>query len=352
MSGRHRGRAAAPIGGGGRAAAPIVDFHAYFQPASFLERLRRRRDYPRIERTESGEVILSGPGAARPLRREQTDIEWRVDALAAAGIDCQILRLQNVSGVDALSPGEGLDVAHGANEELSSIAARFPGRFICYAAVPMANVPAAVMELERAVKTLGHRGVGLSASFGGKGLDHPDFLPLFECAATLEVPVLLLPNHPSMIDGLLRPHGWLTGAYGFQVDISTVALRLLCNGTLDRLPKLQIVLANLGGVLPFLVERLDEYWARMHAGTHPLDIRPGEALRRFWYETASAHPAAIRMTAETLGADRLLFGSDYPSFDFVRALDNVRRSGLGEQDVEGILRSNAALIHPFLSSTS
>lgn len=323
--------------------APIVDFHAYFQPRAFLDRLRKRRDYPRIEATARGEAIFSDSRVARPLRAEQTDIEWRVHRLDAAGIDCQILRLQNVSGVDAFAADEGLAVARSANEELASIAERFPGRFICYAAVPMGDVGAAVAELERAVRQLGHRGLGISTSFGGKSLDHPDFLPLLECAAALDVPALLLPNHPSMIDTLLQPHGWLIGAYGFQVDISTVALRLLCGGTLDRLPNLKIILANLGGVLPFLLERLEQYWGRVHAGGRPLAVAPREALRRFWYETASAHPAAIRMTAETIGADRLLFGSDYPSFDFLRALDTVRTSGLPASDVEKILRGNAAV---------
>ena len=262
-------------------------------------------------------------------------------ALAEAGIDCQILRLQNVSGVDALDPAEGLEVAQAANEELAQIARRFPGRFICYAAVPMTDVPGAVAELERAVKRLGHRGVGLSAGIHGKPLDHPDLAPLLECAAHLDVPVILLPNHPSLIDAQLAPHGWLTGAYGFQVDISTVALRLLCAGTLDRLPRLRIVLANLGGVLPFVMERLEQYWSRVHAGKRPLPVPPREALRRFWYETASGHPAAIRMSAELIGADRLVFGSDYPSFDFVRALQSVRDCGLPAAAIEAILRDNA-----------
>jgi predicted TIM-barrel fold metal-dependent hydrolase len=261
--------------------------------------------------------------------------------MEAAGLDCQILRLQNVSGVDALEPAEGLEVAQAANEELAHIAARYPGRFIPYAAVPMTDVPAAVAELERAVVRLGHRGVGLSASCGGRTLDHPDFAPLLVRAAQLDVPVILLPNHPSLLDGQLRPYGWLAGAYGFQVDLSTVALRLLCARTLEQLPRLRIVLANLGGVLPFVMERLDQYWTRMHAGSRPLAEPPRLALRRFWYETASGHPAAIQMTAQVLGSDRLLFGSDYPSFDFVRALEAVRGCGLPAEDIELILRGNA-----------
>ncbi len=214
----------------------VVDFHAYFQTQSFLDNLRRRSDYPRIEQTAQGEVIWSGPGAARRIRAEQTDIARRVELLEQAGIDTQILRLQNVSGVDALEAAEGREVARAANEEMAGIARRYPGRFIAYATVPMRDVKAAVAELEHAVTRLGHQGVGISTSVDGKPLDHPEFAPFLECVARLDVPLLILPNHPSMIDGALQPHGWLTGAFGFQVDLSVVALRLLAAGALDRHP--------------------------------------------------------------------------------------------------------------------
>jgi aminocarboxymuconate-semialdehyde decarboxylase len=319
----------------------IVDFHAYFQPQSFLDHLRRRKDYPRIEKTAEGEVIWSGPGAARCIRSDQTDIDRRVQMLVAAGIDTQILRLQNVSGIDSFEPAEGLAIAQAANDELAAIAQRYPGRFIPYAAVPMRDVEGAVVELERAVTRLGHRGVGISVSVDGKSLDHPDFLPLFDCAARLDVPLLMLPNHPSLIDERIRPYNWLTGALGFQVDLSLVALRLLCGGALERYPKLRVILANLGGVFPFVIERLDQYWERVHAGERPLPVRPVEALRRFYLETASGHPAAIRMTAEVMGVDRLVFGSDYPSFDFQRAIDTVRQCGLPPEQIDLILSGNA-----------
>lgn len=321
----------------------IVDFHAYFQPQSFLEHLRRRKTYPRIEKTADGEVIWSGPGAARRIRPEQTDIARRVEMLTAAGIDAQILRLQNVSGIDSFEPAEGFAIAQAANEELAEIARRFPGRFIPYAAVPMRDIGGAVDELERAVRRLGHRGVGLSVGVDGKSLDHQDFSPLFECADRLGVPLLVLPNHPSLIDARIAPYHWLTGAFGFQVDLSLVALRLLSGGILDRHLGLRVILANLGGVFPFIVERLDQYWERVHAAERPLPVRPVEALRRFYLETASGHPAAIRMTAEVIGIDRLLFGSDYPSFDFHRAVESVRACGLPPDDIDLIFSGNARI---------
>lgn len=319
----------------------IVDFHAYFQPQSFLEHLRRRSQYPRIEKTAQGEVIWSGPGAARRIRPDQTDISRRVEMLAAAGIDTQILRLQNVSGIDSFEPAEGLAIAQAANDELAEITRRYPGRFIPYAAVPLRDVAAAVVELERAVTHLGHKGVGLSVGVDGKPIDDPRFHPLFECADRLGVPVLILPNHPSLVDASIQPYNWLTGAFGFQVDVSLVALRLLSGGVLDRHPHLRVILANLGGVFPFILERLDLYWERVHAAERPLPVRPRDALRRFFLETASAHPAAIRMTAEVIGVDRLLFGSDYPSFDFGRAVEAVRGCGLPPADIDAIFGGNA-----------
>lgn len=320
----------------------IVDFHAYFQPQSFLDHLRRRKDYPRIERDAEGEVIWSGPGAARRIRPEQTDIARRVEMLANAGIDAQILRVQNVSGIDSFEAAEGLEIAQAANEDIAALAKRYPGRFIPYAAVPMRDVAGAVKELERAVTQLGHRGLGISIGVDGKPLDHPDFAPLFECANRLKIPIIILPNHPSLIDSAIQPYNWLTGAFGFQVDLSLVALRLLSGGSLEKYPKLDLILANLGGVFPFIIERLDQYWERVHAAKRPLPVRPVDALKRFYLETASGHPAAIRMTAEVMGVDRLLFGSDYPSFDFDRAVKMVRECGLPPGDIDKILSGNAA----------
>jgi predicted TIM-barrel fold metal-dependent hydrolase len=331
---------------------PVVDFHAYFQPKGYLDRLRARNTYPRIEDTPQGEAIFSGPGAARLIRPENTDIDWRLRALTEAGIDSQVLRLQNVSGVEAFDPVEGLEIAQAANEEMAQIANRHPGCFIPFTAVPMTDVRGAVAEIERSVTKLGHRGVGLSTNAGARGegrwLDHPELRPLLECAAHLDVPVIVLPNHPSMIDAHIAPWSWLTGAYGFQVDLTTVALRLLNAGVFDRLPKLRIILANMGGVLPFMLDRLEQYWSRVHAGSRPLREPPREALRRFWYETASGHPSAIRAAAEILGVERFVFGSDYPSFDFVRAIRSVRSCGLPPEDIERILRGNAVpLLKPW-----
>jgi predicted TIM-barrel fold metal-dependent hydrolase len=317
-----------------------IDFHTYVQTRSYLKQLRKRAGYPRIEQVNGKEAILAGPGTARPVRPEQNDIEARLAAMDASGIQTQILRLQNVSGVDAFDPAEGLEIAQAANEELGEVAGRYPGRFIAFATVTMRDPAAAAKELERSVTQLGHRGVGLSAGCEGDLLDSPRYEEIFATAARLRVPVFILPNHPSTLDAALEPYDWLSGAFGFQVDLSLVALRLVCAGTLDRHPDMNVIIANLGGVFPMAVQRLDHFWERMNAGVRPIPVRPSVALRRFHLGTASAHPAAILMAARIMGADRLVFGSDYPSFPFDRALDAVRNCGLAPDEVESVLSGN------------
>jgi predicted TIM-barrel fold metal-dependent hydrolase len=319
----------------------IVDFHAYLQTRSFLERLRRRSGYPRIESVEGREVILSGPGTARPIRHEQNDIDKRLEGLTRAGVLTQVLRLQHVSGVDAFPAAEGLEIAQEGNEELAGLAKAHPDRFVPFAAVPMKAPDHAVIELHRAVHELGHRGVGISASCDGVFLDDAKYEPVLAKADELRVPVFVLPNHPSVIDDVVQPFDWLTGAIGFQVDLTVVALRLVCSGIFERHPTLNIVLANLGGFYPFTMLRLDHFWERMAPGRRPLPTSPSQALRSFWMTTASGHQHAIRLAAEVLGPDRLLFGSDYPSFEVNRSLAILEGSGLARDDLSGILGGNA-----------
>jgi predicted TIM-barrel fold metal-dependent hydrolase len=324
----------------------VVDFHSYFQPEEFLDHLRRRKSFPRIEKGAQGDIIFSGPGAGRLIRPEQTDLVARLRLMDEAGVDVQILRLQNVGGIDAFEIGEASAVARSVNGQLAAIARRFPDRFVPFAAVPLMDTQRAIDELRYAVEKLGHRGVGVSCHIDGIGLDDPRFAEFLQAVEALRVPLLLLPNHPPLLEPALRPYGWLAGAFGFQVDLSWAALRLLASGVMDRLPELKVIVANLGGVLTSITERLDEYWRRVNAGTTSLGVPPSRALQRFYFETASASPRAIALAAEIFGADRLLFGSDYPSFELAKGVRNVLESGLGEAELRALFHENARALLP------
>lgn len=324
---------------------PVVDFHAYFQPPRFLAHLRGRKQYPRIERVDGREAVFTGPGAARPIRPEQIDLDRRIELMDDAGVDVQILRLQNVGGIDSFPVDEAVEMARMVNEELAQVAARYRGRFVPFAAVPLQSAEQATSEALHAVSALGHRGVGVSCHHEGIGLDDARYGQFLRTLEELDVPLLVLPNHPPLLEEKLHPYGWLAGSFGFQVDLAWSVLRLLASGVAERVvPHLTLIVANLGGVVTSLTERLDQYWERVHTGSTTLETRPSEAIRRFYFETASAHPATIATAASILGSDRLLFGSDYPSFSLKRGVQNIVESKLSSRDVQSILSGNASRV--------
>jgi predicted TIM-barrel fold metal-dependent hydrolase len=99
-----------------------------------------------------------------------------------------------------------------ANDELAAYVEAGPSRFAAFATLPMQDPHAAAAELERCVTQLGFKGALLDAWFNGHGYEEERFLPVFEKAAELDVPISL---HPSFVD-CAEP--W-RGRHGAQLPI-------------------------------------------------------------------------------------------------------------------------------------
>ena len=91
-----------------------------------------------------------------------------------------------------------------------------------------------------------------------------------------------------------------------------------------------------------LIQRMDDQY---HWQAPETPERPSVAAKRMWYDTVShAHPPALRCACESLGAERLVLGTDFPYETgdlFQRAVDYINQSGLAEEDAGRILDANA-----------
>ena len=75
--------------------------------------------------------------------------------------------------------------------------------------------------------------------------------------------------------------------------------------------------------------------------------RPSEALKKFWYDTANQHPAALRCACDTLGVERLVLGVDYPFIrgdEFVHGCEYIGSIGLSAAEQHAIRAGNAAAL--------
>lgn len=239
----------------------------------------------------------------------------RLALMHETGLDVQVLSLATPALHD-LGP-ESVDLARRANDAIAEAIVRWPDRFQALATLPVAMPAEAALELERCVRTLGFKGTMLCGRVGDRNLDHSDFLPIFKSAAALKVPVLLHPRTPAMavrsayysgftpeVDAALAMYG-----LGWHYDAGIQFIRLVLAGTFDRLPGLQVILGHWGEVVLFYAQRLSAL-DRVSGLEQPI----ATYLRRNLYVTASGMflPDYLARAAAIVGADRLLFSTDFP----------------------------------------
>jgi 2,3-dihydroxybenzoate decarboxylase len=112
----------------------------------------------------------------------------RIADMDATGIARQLLLLTS-PGVQVFDPATGSAIARDTNDVLSENIRRHPDRYAGLAAIAPHDPANAVKEMERAVRSLGLKGVVVNDHTQGRYLDEPEFWPIFEAAEALDVPI-------------------------------------------------------------------------------------------------------------------------------------------------------------------
>jgi aminocarboxymuconate-semialdehyde decarboxylase len=131
--------------------------------------------------------------------------------------------------------------------------------------------------------------------------------------------------HPMVPAGIEAMNQYaLAPLVGFMFDTTLAVSRLIFSNFFGRFLGINVIVAHLGGALPFLAGRLDTGW-RNYAECQGINRPPSEIVERLYFDTVSASEPALKCAIETVGEDRLLFGSDYPqlSGDISSAISTV-----------------------------
>ncbi|MEN2989753.1 amidohydrolase family protein [Tistrella sp. BH-R2-4] len=280
------------------------------------------------------------------LERRLLDLTGeRIALMDETGLDIQVLSLTTPALHD-LGP-QSLDLARRANDAVAEAVLRWPNRLQALATLPVAMPDEAALELERCVRTLGFKGAMLCGRVGDRNLDHPDLFPMFKSAEALAVPVLLHPRTPASAVRAAYYSGFTPEvdaafamyALGWHYDAGIQFIRLMLAGTFDRLPGLQVILGHWGEVVLFYAERLAAL-DRVSGLEQPI----ATYLRRNLYVTASGMflPGYLAQASAIVGADRLLFSTDFP-YQY-RPGGDARRflseCGLAEPEKKGFAHGN------------
>jgi len=250
------------------------------------------------------------PGASDP-RARLADMD-------ADGISIGVIYPSAALHFAALDDAHVVDaLCRAYNDWISEFCSTDPGRLKAAAVVPQLDIPMAIAETRRAVSELGLASVMLRPNpIGGRTLDNPAFDPLWSLLEELDVPLVLheatTMNVPQA--GLDRYDNYLyLHAITHPHEHQMACLSLICGQVLQRHPRLRVAFVESGcGWVPYWLERMEQhidYWG--HASL-PLALRPTEFWQRQCFVSPFADETTVPAFVELLGADTLVYTTDYP----------------------------------------
>jgi predicted TIM-barrel fold metal-dependent hydrolase len=231
------------------------------------------------------------------------------------------------------------------NDRYAELAARHSGRLAAVVSLPLPHIDASLREMERGLDQLGMLGVSMTCSCFDRSTAEAEFEPLY---AEMNRRRAVLNYHPIQ-NGICSP---MINDYRFTVSVgasledSAIVLHLIARRVPARYPDIRYVVPHLGGIIPMLLNRLDNQAPSQHPD---LPEPPSVTARRFHYDTVGhGSQAALLCAWKAFGADHLVAGSDYPvlmAFETYRqTFHHIRESELPAADVEQILHHNAQIL--------
>lgn len=306
------------------ARAGLVDVHGHITPPSLLARL--------------------------PMPPALGDIDGMIEAKAAAGIELTIVGSPVGVGTMMRVPGyaperQTAEVLGPFHDWLASTVSDHKGalRAYCYC---NPFEPSMLAYTAETVRGADGAFVGLIAnsSVDGRFLDDPECDEFFAMADELGLPVLLHPPAEPVGAAALADFRLVEGVARFN-DVTLGLAAMVMAGRFQRHPSLRVVAGMGGGALGLLADRLDKLWERPMPGVvNRIDAAPSSFLRGHVYTDTTSHSVeALRANVRVLGADRLLFGTDYPpsTAPLEALIGVVDRLGLADGEADAVLGGNA-----------
>jgi uncharacterized protein len=290
-----------------------------------------------------------------------TDVELRFRIMDKHPGYVQVLTLASPPIESFGDPKCSPELARIANDGMAELVQKHPDRFPAFvASLPLNNMEACLEEIDRAIQTLGARGVQIFSNVNGRPLDQPEFRPLFDKMAAYDLPIWLHPTRPATFpDYQVEKHSRyeLWWVFGWPYETSIAMSRLVFSGVFDAHPDLKIMTHHLGAMIPYFEGRigpgLDQLGSRTPDAekslvTHNLKRRPLDYFRMFYGDTALfGAMAPLECGVAFFGIDHVLFASDMP-FDpeqgtmYIReTIRAVESMTLAPADREKIFEGNA-----------
>ena len=279
----------------------LPDFAQKFGYGEFIQLEHHRPGFARM---------MKGGQFFREIEQNCWDVPTRIDEYAAHGVQVQVVCTIPVMFSYWAKPADCLHLSRFLNDHIAEICARFPRNHIGLGTVPMQDKTLAINELERC-KGLGFRGIQIGSNVNQRNLSEPEFYPIFEAAAALDMAILI---HPwEMMGQSDMTKYWLPWLVGMPAETSRAACSLIFGGVLERLPGLRVCFSHAGGsFLPTLGRIEHGYNCRPDLVAVDNPVNPRDYLGKFWVDCITHDPLLLELILKMVGPEKITLGSDYP----------------------------------------
>ena len=325
-----------------------IDVFNHFMPAAYFDRLAA---------LIPGHVVLS----AFPKVRALVDVEARLRLIDEFDGMQHVLSLANPPLELVGPPNATPELARIANDALAELCAKYPSHFPAFiAALPMNNIDATLAEIDRAIGSLGARGIQIFTNVAGKPLSRPEFRAIFTSMVKHDLPVWVHPMRgPQFADYASEQTSedeiWFSFGWPYETTVSMT--RLIYSGLFDELPGLKVITHHMGGMIPYFSGKITLGFRQIFDGTpgrNPLAEERGlkrpplEYFKMLYADTAlNGAKAATACGHEFFGTQFCLFATDAP-FDaeggrglIHGTIEAVEALDIGAAEREHIFSGNA-----------
>ena len=312
---------------------------------------------------------LAGVGRSREWLEKYSDLPFsEAGALAPGGVDShERIKFLDSEGIDVtfIYPTLGLgwqrecdDPQLSAaccrvyNDWLSDWCSPYPDRLIPIAHVPMRDVNEAVVELKRAAK-LGMRGAFIYPdAVNGIGYGDAYYDPFWATAQELEMPITLHvafnPNYPGRYLYSNNSDPVFFSEMLHHGDFIISLTNMMGEGVFERFPRLWMnMVENGSGWITHWLDKMDIKY-EMYGHDMPMKMKPSDYFKRQCWISIEPNETTVPATAQLVGSDRLIWGSDWPHVEgHIEPVGKMKKNvaSLPQEDQRKILGENAMTMY-------
>jgi aminocarboxymuconate-semialdehyde decarboxylase len=305
-----------------------IDVHSHWAPEVYLKAV-----------AEYGHPVVN----PYPL---YFDLDKRRKWMDEHGVQMHVLTLDGTAPWQWASPEQGMHLAQIVNDAAVEAHTAFPDRFIAGIAAPVRDPALTLQELNRVAGKPGMKALHLPDSIERHDyLFEPAFAPVFARCEELGYPLLFHQIGGAYGSDRTAEPPALSAALDAPNDHAVIATKFITSGTLDKFPKLEIVLPHAGGDFPYIAGRVEHFLYHYYLDRGPVVTlaRPfKEYIRRFHYDYLTYYPEAFRFLMNLVGSDRIVIGTDIfaaRDIEYPNAVLDQFNLPVAERDL--ILKGNA-----------